>query len=315
MSSEAIAALHERTKHRDKPVVVRRVEELIGNTPLVKLRNIGARDAAPIYVKMESANPSGSMRDRYIAEILERAVEAGQVMPGDHVAMAGMGDSALSIALLGRQLRLHIHVFAPEDASRRLHDLVVKAGADIHWTSVEGGLSGAIDAAAAWSRQAPDRFYVDAFRRQAVRDAYRGIASEILLALRGKPLGAFITSVSTGGTFREVSPHLRQRHPSLFMGGAVLIDVDISSLKDHKRDVLKRFEIPHAFEVRDEIAQKEGLILSPKGAACVALAVELQSKLPPDQIIVALNPDTGQRYLGWEDKPLFKSQHLAKVPE
>jgi cysteine synthase A len=293
---------------------VDRVSELIGNTPLIKLREIGKEGGAPIYIKLENLNPSGSIRDRYIAEILQRSVEAGQTMSGDAIALAGINDSGVSASLLGHQLGLSVHVFAPEDASRRLARLVLKLGAKITWTSAEGGLDGAIEAAASWAREAPDRLYVDAFRRQAIKDAYQGIADEMMLALRGQQLGAFVTSISTGGTFREVAPYLRRSFPMLRMGGAVLIDADTKTLAANPNNIIEHIPLERAWEVRDLVARTQGLLLGPKGAACVALAMDIQEQIPGDQVIVALNPDAGQRYLGWEDKPLFKDTYIEGCP-
>jgi len=291
-----------------------RVSELIGNTPLIKLRGIGKEDGAPIYVKLENLNPSGSIRDRYITEILQRSVEAGQTMAGDSIALAGMNDSAVAASLIGHQLGLSVHVFAPEDASRRLAGLVVKLGTEITWTDSDAGLEGAIKAAASWAREAPDRLYVDSFRRQAIKDAYQGIADEMLMALRGKQLGAFVTSISTGGTFREVAPYLRRSFPMLRMGGAVLIDSDTKSLAANPNNIIEHISLERAWEVRGLIARTQGLLLGPKGAACVALAMNIQEQIPGDQVIVALNPDAGQRYLGWEDKPLFKNTYIEGCP-
>jgi cysteine synthase len=290
-----------------------RIAQLIGNTPIVRLRRVGDPAGAPIYVKMEQNNPSGSIRDRYIAEILERSVEAGQTVPGDTIALAGLDDSGLSASLLGGQLGLRTRVFAPRGSSHRLLQLVERFGAEVVWTEEAEGLAGAAKQAASWAREAPDRLYVDAFRRQAVQEAYAAIANEILLALRGQPLGSFITSVTTGGTFREVSRRLREHHPLLRVGGAVLLDIDTDALGAQPQDLLQRFSMEDAWAMRDEVARKEGLMLSPKGAAGVALALQLQRKVAPDHIIVALNPDAGQRYLGWESQPVFRHHWVPGV--
>lgn len=287
-----------------------RMDELVGNTPLMRLSRLGDPTKAPVYIKMEQMNPSGSMRDRYVAEILERAVLAGNLVSGDTVALAGLDDSAVAAALFGSVLGLHVRVFAPKDSSRRLLPMVIRYGATVTWTAVDTGVEGAIEEAAAWARQAPDRTYVDGYRRQAVRDAYSAIAGEILQALGDQRLGAFITSVSTGGTFRHVARELRQTYPELKVGGAVLIDVEYPDLVEHQFNLLRHITLDEVWVMRDEIAQHEGLMIGPKGAACVKVALELQQVLAPDEVIVALNPDSGQRYLGWEDKPLFAKSYV-----
>lgn len=296
-----------------RPVgVFGQMDELVGNTPLMRLSQLGDPDRAPIYIKMEQMNPSGSMRDRYVAEILERAMLAGNLVAGDTIALAGVDDSAVAAALFGSVLGVQVRIFAPEDSSRRLLPLVMRYGAQITWTSAEAGVEGAIEQAAGWARQAPDRMYVDGYRRQAVRDAYSTIAGEILQALGEQRLGAFITSVTTGGTFRHVARELRQTYPSLKVGGAVLIDVEYPDLVEHQFNLLRHLTLDEVWEMRDQVAQHEGVMLGPKGAACVKVALELQKVLPADEVIVALNPDSGQRYLGWEDKPLFAKSY---VPE
>lgn len=292
----------ERREQTGMGPVVERVDELVGNTSLVRLKRIGDDGGAPIYVKLESLNPSGSIRDRYVAEILERAVAAGMLVAGDTVALAGLDDSAVAAGLIGNVLGVNTRIFAPEDSSERLLGLIEKQGSTVVWTPADKGLEGAVDEAARWSRKRADRMYVDGYRREAVRDAYAGMAAEILRALEGQTLGAFITSISTGGTFRHVARELRETRPTLNVGGAILGELELPEFKEHRFNSLERFSVKKAFEWRDRVAQNEGLLLSPKGGACVGLAVALQSNIDPSQPLVALNPDSGQRYLGWEDE-------------
>lgn len=282
------------------------MDDLVGQTPLVRLNDVVDGDGAAIYVKMENVNPSGSIRDRYITEIVRGAVDAGQVMGGDTLAIAGVDDSAVAAAWLTNLMQLDLRLFAPAHSSRRLVPLIERYGADFVWTDEDAGLQGAIDRAAGWARQGAERMYVDGFRRQAVEDAYTVIADEILEALHGRILGAFVTSVTTGGTLRHVAAELREAHPALEVGGAVLTDRDFSELNRHAYTRLRRVGLEEAWRMRDRIAQSEGLLLSPKGAASVLLACEMRESLPDEEVIVALNPDSGQRYLGWEDTPLFE---------
>lgn len=292
----------------EEAAVVQRLDELVGNTPLVCLEGIGADDGPPIYVKMENLNPSGSIRDRYIAEILERATAAGTLMAGDKVALAGIDDSAVAAAMVGDILDVETHIFAPTEGGERLLPMLEKYGAQVVRTDPDAGLNGAVDEAAGWARKRADRMYVDGYRREAVRDAYSGIAAEILRALKGRRLGAFITSVSTGGTFRNVARELRETRPTLNVGGAVLGQLKLPDFKEHRFNVLERFSVDDAFQWRDRVAQQTGLLLGPKGAVCVALAVQLQQELSDEETIVALNPDSGQRYLGWEQKVEYRGR-------
>ncbi len=285
---------------------VERIDQLVGHTPLVRLNRVVDGAGAEVYVKMENFNPSGSIRDRYVAEIITRAVEAGYIVAGDTLAIAGIDDSSVAASLLANLHQLDLRVFAPSNSSRRLVPLIERYGADIVWTDEEAGLRGAIDEAAKWARGAADRMYVDGYRRQAVTDAYTDMAAEILQALRGRILGAFVTSVTTGGTFRHVARELRQTHPALRVGGAVLTAHEFPELRGHAYNRLRNISLQQAWQMRDRIARQEGLLLSPKGAAAVLLALEMRADLPDAEVLVALNPDSGQRYLGWEDQPLFE---------
>ncbi|TDP71971.1 pyridoxal-phosphate dependent enzyme [Bradymonas sediminis] len=287
-------------------LTVNRIDALIGNTPLVKLNRITQGEGADVYIKMENVNPSGSIRDRYTREIVTHAVRAGYIVAGDSLAIAGIDDSAVAIALLTNLLNLNLKIFAPSNSSRRQVKLIERFGADIVWTAEEAGTCGAIEEAARWSREASDRIFVDGYRREAVNEAYREMASEILDALNGQVLAAFVTSVTTGGTLRHVAGKLRETHPDLQVGGAVLTDTEFPELSAYSYNRLTKIGLKKAWEMRDYIAREEGLLLSPKGAAAVHLALKMRPDLPKDAVIVALNPDSGQRYLGWEDKPLFE---------
>lgn len=292
-------------RRQPHPVAVDSLRDLVGNTPLVRLVRTGDPDGAPIYLKLENMNPSGSIRDRYVQEIIERSVLAGQLQAGDSVALAGIDDSAVSAAFVASVLDLQVRIWAPRGSSRRLVPLIRRWGATIEWTEDDGGLKEAIRQAADWARPEPDRQYVDGYRRAAVKEAYSTMAHELLSALEGKPLGAFVTSVTTGGTFRAVSDELKQANPMLRVGGIHIVENEFAA-PDLPAQV-DEIALEETWEIRSRIARDEGLLLGPKGAACVKLATELQAKLLPDQAIVALNPDAGHRYLGWEDKTLFKA--------
>lgn len=306
MSSEPVFSGSER-----KPPAVHSLADLVGNTPLLRLRRTGRPDGPPIYVKLENYNPSGSIRDRYIQEIVERALLAGQLQRGDTVAIAGIDDSAVAASFVSSALGLRTRIWAPSGSSRRLVPLIERWGGVITWTDDEAGLEGAIREAADWARPEPDRLYVDGFRRLAVQEAYRAMAHEILRALAGAPLGAFITSVTTGGTFRAVSSELKETHPMLQVAGIHITENEFATTD--RPDGVQEMTLKEAWRWRDDLARKEGLLLGPKGAACVKLAIDMQDKLQSDdQAIVALNPDAGQRYLGWEDKTLFKATFIGK---
>lgn len=276
----------------------------VGNTPLIRLRNIG--DAKrPIFAKLENANPSGSIRDRYIQEIVEKALRAGQLQKDDTLVLAGIDDSAVSAAHCAVRHGLNAVVFAPESSSRRLLPFIER-GARVEWTSDAEGLEGAIQKAAAFARASVDRMYVDGYRRHAVKEAYATLAQEIVSDLGEMTLGGFVTSVTTGATFREVSRILRASHPQLEVRGARLVENEFATADENP--FIHQVNMADVWRLRDEIHGNCGVLLGPKGAACVLLCLEMQSEVEEGRAIVALNPDSGSRYVGWESERLFRAK-------
>lgn len=276
----------------------------VGSTPLMRLNGVGD-PTRPIFAKLENTNPSGSIRDRYIKEIVEKAMAAGQVHKGDTLVLAGIDDSAVSAAHCGQMHDLRTVVFAPASSSRRLLAFV-ESGATVMWTPDSEGLEGAVQRAASFARESADRVYVDGYRRVAVKEAYAHLAQEIVSDLGVLVLGGFVTSVTTGATFREVSRILRAAHPHLEVRGARLVENEFATAEENP--FIHQVSMRDVWRIRDEIAQKTGLLLGPKGAACVVLCLELQAELPEGRAIVALNPDSGGRYAGWEDQKLFRAK-------
>lgn len=278
------------------------MDELIGETPLLQLDD--PDDGAAVFVKMESVNPTGSVRDRYLDEIIGRAFDAGHLVEGDTVAVAGVDDSSVAAAFLGGRLGLNTRVFAAEGASRRLLPLLERYGAEVEWLDDVDDWQGAVDHAVSWARRRPDRMFVDGFRREAVEDGYRAVADEIVAALGERPAAAFVTSVTTGGAYRHVTERLRDEYPDLTVGGAVIAEGELPELDRREDDILRDVSLDEAWTMRDDLAGGSGLLLGPKGAAAVHIARRMASEIDPDRAVVALNPDAGQRYLGWEDAEL-----------
>jgi cysteine synthase A len=284
---------------------VSHVQDLIGSTPLLKLPRLSG-EGIPIFLKMEHLNPSGSIRDRYLSEIVVRAVDAGEMRAGDVLSVAGLDDCSVAASFLAPRFGLSIRLFAPESDSRRLLPLIETYGADIEWLPESHDWSDAIDRAAEWARRASNRMFVNGYRREAVRHSYDTVADEILEALDDRALGAFVTSVTTGGAYDEVSSELRQTHPDMHVGGAVLGARDFPDLDEGERSTLQQVSLEEAWEMRDRIAREDGILVGPKGAASVVLALKLRDSLETGDAIVALNPDAGQRYLGWEGRTVFQ---------
>ena len=289
------------------------ITSLIGHTPLVEVSGLLGDKALRLYVKHEGTNPGGSIRDRTVLEILDNAAASGLLYRGDEVVIAGATNSAVSAALIGNSRGYPVVVFHPKGEGKRLLRLLMEAGATLKRTPTEEGLAGAVSAAAAYAQDKAGRIYIDAGRRDPLYDAIHHIAQEILEALEGYPLGAFVTSVSTGSTLRHVARELRRHYPELIVAGVkiqtpksreslyddVATPITWSPLGDVEADLIEVSEV-EAWSARMQVSRATGLLLGPKGASALLGAQRLMDRVAPDQAIVALSIDGGQRYFGAE---------------
>jgi cysteine synthase A len=304
------------------------VTELIGETPLIELSGSIQGSGAPIFVKDEGANPSGSVRDRTLLEILDGAAASGLLRRGDEIVMAGVTNSALSAALIAGARGYKLTVFHPEVERNPSHKLLLVCGGHIVASGADRGMDGAIEEAASYAQEASNRIYVDGRRREALVDAIDHIAHEILSALEGKPVGAFVTSVSTGSTLRHVASALRQSYPDVTVLG-VAIDAPAHRAGFYTDISQAQFFSTHrypdagytsmtvteleAWHQRALVARKDGLLMGPKGASAVLGALKIRASVPPESAIVALSIDGGQRYLGFEPDELSLQLSLVRT--
>ena len=278
--------------------------QVVGSTPLVILRS-DSTGGPTLYVKLENQNPSGSVRDRYMEQILLQLSGSGQMLRGDVIGIAGATDATLSACCLAVRFGVGVEVFVPEGASLRLIPLIELYGGRVTWTEEKYGVPGAIERAAKWARQSSNRHYIDGFRREAVRGSYAKIVDEILEELGSRRLLGLVTSMTSGATYRRLSEVLSTRCPGVQLRGTILRENRHRTVKaDDFTESVREFPLAAAWPVRDEFARTTGLLLGPKGALCVLVARQLREEMSEDGALVIINPDAGQRYLGWEDRIL-----------
>lgn len=290
------------------------ITQLIGHTPLIELGCL-APEAPEVFVKHEGFNPGGSIRDRTVLEILDNAFASGLLRSGDEIVVAGATNSAVAACVIAHARGCSVTVFYPAAGPRRFVRLLTRAGAKMIAHDEEGGLDAAVLAAANYARESHDRIFIDAGRREALQDAVRHIAREILEALDGRHVGAFVTSFSTGSTLRIVSKELRVQYPELTVVGvkiatpdsrdgfyddiapSLVVDAATRAGTDARRVAMTEGE---AWRARALIARTEGLLLGPKGASAALTALRLRARIPADRAIVALSIDGGRRYVDCE---------------
>jgi cysteine synthase A len=293
------------------------VLDLIGQTPMVRLQRLPRAGGAAVVAKLESLNPGGSVKDRIALAMLEDAERRGQLKPGATVVEPTSGNTGVGLAMAAAVKGYRLILTMPDDMSLERQRLLARFGAEIHLTPAIEGMTGAVFAASELVREHPDYFMPQQFQNPANPEAHRRTtALEILDAVEGR-LDVFVAGVGTGGTLTGVGEVLKQNVPGLRV---VAVEPAASPVLSGGRPrphaiqgigasfvpgVLNREIIDRIITVRDDdavawsrrLAREEGLLvgISSGAAACAACAVA--AELRPEQLVVTVLPDTGERYL------------------
>ena len=301
----------------DRPRVAASVLDLIGATPLVKLNRIPKADGATVLGKMESLNPGGSVKDRIAFAMVEDAERRGVLKPGATLVEPTSGNTGIGLAMVCAVRGYRLILTMPDDMSVERQRLFARYGAEIHLTPAIEGMTGAVFAAQEMCREHAEYFMPMQFENPANPDIHRRTtALEILEATDGR-LDAFVAAVGTGGTLTGVGEVLRER-----VAGVRLVAVEPARspvlsggrFRPHGIQgigasfvpgVLNRDIIDEIVLVRDEdamatarrLAREEGLLVGVSAGANVWAACQVASRMPPDQLVVTVLCDTGERYL------------------
>lgn len=292
--------------------------ELIGNTPIVKLNQIPDSKGASVYMKLESFNPGGSVKDRAALNMIEKAEEEGKVIPKETTIIEPTsGNTGIGLAMVCAAKGYPCIITMPENATEERVKILKAFGAEVHLTSSKLGMQGAIDEASKIAQKIDSSFIPMQFVNKANADAHRfTTAVEILEAFDGK-LDAFVLTAGTGGTVTGTGEELKKHIPDLKIyvvepyGSPVLSG---GKPGPHKipgtgpgfvPELLNRDVYDEILLIKDEDAQRmaralakeEGIFVGASAAASAYYAVEIAKKLPADARVLCLAPDTGERYL------------------
>jgi cysteine synthase len=293
------------------------VLDLIGGTPLVRLRRLPREGGAAVLAKVESRNPGGSVKDRIGVAMVEAAERSGALKPGGTIVEPTTGNTGIGLALVSAVKGYRLIITMPEDMSVERQRLFARFGAEIHLTPAIEGMTGAVFAAQELLREHPDYFMPQQFQNPANPEIHRRTtALEILESTDGR-IDAFVAGVGTGGTLTGVGEVLKDKVP-----GVRVIAVEPAKSPvlsgGHARPhgiqgigasfvpgVLNRAIIDEIMLVRDEdatlfsrrLTREEGLLVGISAGAAVFAACEVASRMSPGQVVVTVLPDTGERYL------------------
>lgn len=300
--------------------VVNNIAELIGNTPLVKLNKIGPKDGASIYLKLEFFNPSGSVKDRAAYNMIVQAEKQGLLNKNSTIIEPTSGNTGIGLAMNAAARGYKAILVMPDTMTAERINLLKAYGAQVVLTPGDEKMPGAIKKANELAKDIPDSFVPMQFENNANPDAHRHTtAIEIIEAMKeiGKPLSAFVATAGTGGTITGTGETLKEHYKDLTVhvvepagspvlsggkpGKHKLVGTSPGFIPDilnqNVYDEIFKIEDDEAYEITRSLAREEGILVGPSsGAACFA-AIQVAKRLTPQDVVVCIACDTGERYL------------------
>lgn len=300
--------------------VVENVADLIGNTPLVKLNRLNPKNGADVYLKLEFFNPSGSVKDRAALNMILEAEKHGLLNKNSTIIEPTSGNTGIGLAMNAAARGYKAILVMPDTMTQERINLLKAYGAKVVLTPGDEKMPGAINKANELAKEIPDSFVPMQFENEANSDAHRkSTAVEIISAMDtlGKNLSAFVATAGTGGTITGTGEKLKEQYPDLTVhvvepaGSPVLSGGKpgkhklVGTSPGFIPDILNQSVYGEIFKIKDEqayditrrLAAEEGILVGPSsGAACFA-AIEVAKRLTPDDVVICIACDTGERYL------------------
>jgi cysteine synthase A len=297
--------------------MARSVLDLVGATPLVRLNRIPKPGGATVLAKMESLNPGGSVKDRIALSMVEDAERRGVLKAGATLVEPTSGNTGIGLAMVCAVRGYRLILTMPDDMSVERQRLLARYGAEIHLTPAMEGMTGAVFAAQEICREHPEYFMPMQFENPANPEAHRRTTALEILDATEERLHVFVAGVGTGGTVTGVGGVLKERLPGVRIVGVEPARSPVLAggrARPHGIQgigasfvpgVLDRAVLDEVMPVRDEdatamarrLAREEGLLVGISSGANVWAACQVAETRPPDQVVVTVLCDTGERYL------------------
>jgi cysteine synthase B len=186
--------------------------QTVGATPMVELRHLSPNPDVRLFAKLEGFNPTGSVKDRIVRHMLQHAERDGVIVPGDTVIEASTGNTGIALAMIGRALGYNATIVMPENVWPEIPRTLAVYGAEVHWVSVEAGVTGAMDIARKMAAER-GRFMLDQFcNEHNARAHYVWTGAEILADV--PQVDVFVAGLGTGGTVMGTGRRLKEANPS-----------------------------------------------------------------------------------------------------
>ena len=303
------------------------IDQLIGRTPLLEIAQIEKNDklAARVLVKLEYFNPAGSVKDRIAKAMVDEAERTGKIRPheGYTIIEPTSGNTGVGLASVAAARGYRLVITMPETMSMERRLLMSAYGAELVLTPGSLGMKGAIARAEELAREIPDSIIAGQFENPANPAAHAATTGPEIWEDTDGEVDAFVAGVGTGGTITGIGGYLKQRKPDVHV---IAVEPDASPVlsggaaRPHKIQGIGAGFVPgvldtsvydevipvsadDAFAASRRMGREEGVLVGISSGAALAAALEVARR--PEmagKTIVALMPDTGERYLS---TPLF----------
>lgn len=294
--------------------------ELIGGTPLVKLNKVVPANGSNIFVKLESANPGGSVKDRIALAMVEDAEKKGLLKPGATIIEPTSGNTGIGLALVGAVKGYKVILVMSENMSMERRAILESYGAIIDLSRAEFGMQGTIERAEELLAANPEYYMPQQFNNPSNPEVHRQTTGpEIISAMEGETVDALVSGIGTGGTITGTGEVLKEHfgstkivgvepatsavlsgqapgpHKIQGIGAGFLPKVLNMDIVDDIRPVSDE----DAFKFTQRLAKEEGLLVGISSGAALCAAYQLAGEMGAGKNVVAILPDTGERYFSF----------------
>jgi cysteine synthase A len=289
---------------------------LIGNTPLVKIKHMISDNYASIYAKIEGFNPGGSVKDRVALSMIESAEKEGRIKKNSVIIEPTSGNTGIGLAMVCAVKGYRLILTMPESMSLERRQLLKAFGAELILTPANEGMLGAVNKAEEILKKNPEFFMPQQFENKANPEIHRRTTAIEIIRDLGVP-DAFVAGVGTGGTITGVGEVLREKKPDILItavepaGSPVLSGGNPGKHKiagigaGFYPGILNTSIYDEVIAVTDDdaaqtaryLALKEGILAGISSGAALWAAIKVAQRLGKDKKIVVIFPDRGDRYL------------------
>ncbi len=289
---------------------------LVGNTPIVELKKVNDT-ASTILAKLETLNPSGSIKDVMAFYMTDVAEKKGLLKPGSKIIEETSGNTGISFAMIAALKGYRFVAVMPEDMSQERRQLIQSFGAEIVLTPEEQGFPGALEKLEQMAKENQDAWLPRQFENRGNIDAHREITGKRILQAVGKDIDVFVAGVGTGGSLMGVAEALKQANPKVKIVAVEPAESAVMSGGEPHNHIIQGIGpgfipklvnldlIDEIIPIREKDAvamtrkliREEGLMVGISSGANVLASLEIARKSGQGKTIITLLSDRGERYL------------------